>query len=347
MVSAQIDHGFLRRQDDAALAAWAPKHLQEIAKIFGRINSGLILENKLGLTLSNMRQRGEELRTSLATGGAAVPRSIAPLRYAGLDLYGSELMAMMGINTIASDYRRRPMITTLPTVESYAVEGSTITAGTIQIDNAPPDADLRPGIFVTMLEWTSAARAMANPEEWTALDEALREHLTNAVLTAVFSDAKANNFTGLWHSDFAATATERRDVADTMTRAAITLDDVVALESRVARLGQIYGPIVYIADSDVWEDLGTTPRSAGDAPLRIGDTMLGRPCLPFDSVATGKDRMLSCVAMGALELTFWEALTLIEYVPTLTSEKTFKFWSQAVLDVVEASKNVAQSYSTV
>ena len=32
----------------------------------------------------------------------------------------------------------------------------------------------------------------------------------------------------------------------------ITLDDVVELESKVARLGQIHGPIVYIADSDVW-----------------------------------------------------------------------------------------------
>ena len=347
MVSAQIDPDFLRRQDDANLDRWAPKHLQEIAKIFGRISSGLILENRLGLSLSNLRQRGEELRTSLATGGAAVPRSVAPLRYGGLDLFGSELMAMMSINTVAADYRRRPVITTLPTVEAYAAEGSAITAGTIQIDNAPPDADLKPGIFVTMLEWTSAARAMANPEEWTALDEALRQHLINAVLTACFSDAQANNFTGLWHGDIAATATERRDVGDTMTRAAVTLDDVVQLESRVSRLGAIHGPIVYVCDSDVWKDLGTTPRSAGDAPLRIGDTMLGRPCLAFDSVVAGRDRMLSCVAMGALELTFWEAITLIEYVPTLTSEKTFKFWSQAVLDVVKAADNVAQSYSTV
>ena len=54
------------------------------------------------------------------------------------------------------------MITTvLPTVEAYAAEGSAITAGTIQIDNAPPDSDLKPGIFITMLQWTSAARAMA------------------------------------------------------------------------------------------------------------------------------------------------------------------------------------------
>ena len=346
MVSAQIDPNFLRRQDEAALDRWAPKHLQEVATLFGRINSGLVLENRLGLSLSNVRQRGEELRTSLATGGAAVPRSVAPLRYAGLDLYGSELLAMMSIDTIASDYRRRPVITTLPTVESDAVEGSTITAGTIQIDNAPPDADMKPGIFITMLEWTSAARAMADPQEWTALDEALRQHLINAVLTACFSDAQANNFTGLWHGDIPATATERRDLGGT-TRAAITLDDVVALESRVARLGQIHGPIVYIADSDVWEDLGTTPRSAGDAPLRIGDTMLGRPCLPFDSVVAGRDRMLSCVAMGALELTFWQAVTFIEYIPSTYAEKTFKFWSQAVLDVVEASKNVAQTFSTV
>ena len=102
MVSAQIDPNFLRRQDEAALDRWAPKHLQEVATLFGRINSGLILENRLGLSLSNLRQRGEELRTSLATGGAAVPRSVAPLRYAGLDLFGSELMAMMSINTVAS-----------------------------------------------------------------------------------------------------------------------------------------------------------------------------------------------------------------------------------------------------
>ena len=347
MVSVEIDHDLSRREDDAILDGWAPKWLQEVARVFGRINSGLILENRLGLSLSNLRQRGEELRTSLATGGAAVPRSIAPLRYAGLDLFGSELMAMMQIDTIASDYRRRPVMTTLPTIESFAAEGSAITAGTIQIDSAPPDSDLKPGIFISMLQWTSAARAMADPEEWTAIDEALRQHLINAVLTAVFSDAQANNFTGLWHSDFAATATERRDVANAMTRTAITLDDVVALESRVARLGQIHGPIVYVADSDVWEDLGKTPRSPGDAPLRVGDTMLGRPIIPFDSVATGKDRMLSCVAMGSLELTFWEALAMIEFVPTLDATKTFKFWSQAILDVVEASKNVAMSYSTV
>ena len=254
---------------------------------------------------------------------------------------------MMQIDTIASDYRRRPVMTTLPTIESFAAEGSAITAGTIVIDSAPPDSDLKPGIFVTMLQWSSAARAMADPEEWTAIDEALRQHLINAVLTAVFSDAKANNFTGLWHSDFAANAVERRDVANTMSRAAITLDDVVELESKVARLGQIHGPIVYICDSDVWQDLGTTPRSPGDAPLRIGDAMLGRPILPFDSVVSGRDRMLSCVAMGALELTFWEALAMIEYVPTLDAQKTFKFWSQAVLGVVEASKNVAMSYSTI
>ena len=213
MVSVEIDHGLSQREDDAALARWAPKALQEVARVFGRINSGLILENRLGLSLSNLRQRGEELRTSLATGGAAVPRSIAPLRYAGLDLYGSELMAMMSIETISSDYRRRPVLTTLPTVESYAPEGSTITAGTVLIDNAPPDSDLKPGVFVTMLEWTSAARTMADPAQWTAIDEALRQHLMNAVLTAVFSDAQAHNFTGLWHSDFAATATERRDVS--------------------------------------------------------------------------------------------------------------------------------------
>ena len=347
MVQAEIDHNLSQREDDANLDRWAPKQLQEIARVFGRINSGLILENKLGLSLSNLRQRGEELRTSLATGGAAVPRSVAPLRYAGLDLFGSELMAMMQIDTIVSDYRTRPVMTALPTIESFAAEGSAITAGTIQIDSAPPDSDLKPGIFVSMLQWTSAARAMADPEEWTAIDEALRQHLINAVLTAVFSDAQANNFTGLWHSDFAATATERRDVGNAMTRAAVTLDDAVELESRVARLGQIHGPIVYIADSDVWQDLGTTPRSPGDAPLRVGDTMLGRPILPFDSVATGKDRLLACVAMGALELTFWEALAMIEFVPTLDATKTFKFWSQAVLDVVEASKNVAMSYSTI
>ena len=204
MVQAEIDYNLLRRQDDAALNQWAPKQLHEIARVFGRIRSGLILENRLGLSLSNLQSRGKQFvdRSTLATGGAAVPRSIAPLRYAGLDLYGSELMAMMVIDTIASDYRRRPVLTTLPTVESYAAEGSTITAGTIQIDNAPPDSDLKPGIFITMLEWTSAARAMADPEEWTALDEALRQHLINAVLTAVFSDAKANNFTGLWNTEF-------------------------------------------------------------------------------------------------------------------------------------------------
>ena len=349
MVSAQIDANFLRRQDDAALNQWAPKQLHEIARVFGRINSGLVLENKLGLSLSNLQNRGKQFvdRSTLATGGAAVPRSVAPLRYAGLDLFGGELMAMMVIDTIASDYRRRPVLTNLPTVQSDAAEGTTITAGTIQIDNAPPDSDLKPGIFVSMLEWTSAARAMADPEEWTALDEALRQHLTNAVLTAVFSDAQANNFTGLWHGDIAANASERRDVGDTLTRTAITLDDVVELESKVARLGQIHGPIVYIADSDVWQDLGTTPRSPGDAPLRIADTMLGRPCLAFDSVVAGRDRMLSCIAMGSLELTFWEAVTLIEYVPTTYAEKTFKFWSQAILDVVEAEKNVAQTFSTV
>ena len=347
MVSAEVDHNLLRREDDATLDRWAPKQLQEIARVFGRIHSGLILENKIGLSLSNLRQRGEVLRTSLATGGAAVPRSVAPLRYAGLDLYGGELLAMMQIDTVVSDYRRRPVVANLPTIESFATEGSAITAGTIQIDNAPPDSDLKPGIFVTMLQWSSAARAMADPEEWTAIDEALRQHLINAILTAVFSDAKANNFTGLWHSDFAATATERRDVGDTMTRTAITLDDVVALESKVARLGQIHGPIVYVADSDVWQDLGTTPRSPGDAPLRIGNEMLGRPILPFDSVVAGRDRMLACVAMGALELTFWQALAMIEYIPTLDAAKTFKFWSQAVLDVVEADKNVAQSFSTV
>ena len=254
---------------------------------------------------------------------------------------------MMNIDVIASDYRRRPVITILPTVEAYAAEGGAITAGTIQLSSAPPDSDLKPGIFITMLEWTSAARVLANPQEWTALDEALRQHLINAVLTAVFSDAKANNFVGLWHSDFAATATERCDVADTMTRAAVTLDDVVALESRVARLGQHHGPVVYIADSALWEDLGKTPRSAGDAPLRIGNEMLGRPCLPFDSVVSGRDRMLSCIAMGSLGLTFWEAMTMIEYVPTTTAQKTFKFWSQVILDVVKARDNVAQSYSTV
>ena len=75
--------------------------------------------------------------------------------------------------------------------------------------------------------------------------------------------------------------------------------------------------------------------------------MLGRPCLPFDSVVSGRDRMLSCVAMGALELTFWEALAMIEFVPTLDATKTFKFWSQAVLDVVQADQNVAMSYSTI
>ena len=57
--------------------------------------------------------------------------------------------------------------------------------------------------------------------------------------------------------------------------------------------------------------------------------------------------MLSCVAMGALELTFWQALAMIEYVPTLDAQKVFKFWSQAVLDVAEADKNVAQSFSTI
>ena len=350
MVSAEIDRNLLEREEDAALARWAPQHLREVAKVFGRINSGLVLENRLGLSMSNLRQRGEELhkRTStLSTGGAAVPRSVAPLRYGGLDLYGSELMAMMMIDVIASDYRQRPVVTTWPTIEAHAAEGGAITAGTIQIDSAPPDSNLKPGIFISMLEWTSAARVMADANEWTALDTALREHLVNAVLTAVFSDAKANNFTGLWHADMAASATERRDVADTMTRGAVTLDDVVALESKVARLGQIHGPVVYVADSDVWEDLGTTPRSAGDAPLRIGDAMLGRPCLPFDSVATGRDRMLACVAMGALELTFWEAITMIEYIPTLNAEKTFKFWSQAVLDVVKGADNVALSYSVV
>ena len=349
MVSAEIDYNQMEREDQAALNRWAPKGLQEVARVFGRINSGLILENRLGLSMATLRQRGEELHkrnSTLATGGAAVPRSIAPLRYGGLDLYGSELMAMMTIDVIASDYRRRPIVTTYPTVEAHAAEGSAITAGTISITNAPADSDLKPGIFISMLEWTSAARVMANPSEWTALDSALREHLVNAVLTAVFSDAKANNFTGLWHADMAANAVERRDVGNTMTRANITLEDVVALESRVARLGQIHGPVVYIADSDTWEDLGKTPRSAGDAPLRIGNEMLGRPCLPFDSVAAGKDRMLSCIAMGALELTFWEAITFIEYVPTLAAEKTYKFWSQAVLDVVKGGDNVALSYST-
>ena len=144
---------------------------------------------------------------------------------------------MMSIETISSDYRRRPVLTTLPTVESYAAEGSTITAGTIVIDNAPPDSDLKPGVFVTMLEWTSAARTMADPAQWTAIDEALRQHLMNAVLTAVFSDAKAHNFTGLWHSDFAATATERRDVGDTMTRHGVTLDDVVELGKQGCQAG--------------------------------------------------------------------------------------------------------------
>ena len=198
-----------------------------------------------------------------------------------------------------------------------------------------------------MLEWSSAARAMANPEEWTALDEALRQHLINAVLAATFSDAKSNNFTGLWHVDIGAHTTERRDTGDTMTREAVTLDDVVALESRVARLVQIHGPVVYVCDADVWEDLGKTPRSAGDGPLRIGNEMLGRPCLPFDSVVTGRDRMLACIAMGSLELTFWEAVTMIEYVPTTSAEKVFKFWSQAVLDTVKSGDTVALSYSTV
>ena len=348
MVTAEIDPRLAERQEHAALVRWAPDQLHEIARVFGRINSGLVRDNRLGISRSDLQNRGKAFleRSTLSTGGAAVPRSVAPLRYAGLDLYGSELMAMMTVDTIASDYRRRPVITTLPTVESYAAEGSAVTAGTIQIANAPPDADLKPGIFISMLEWSSAARAMANPEEWTALDEALRQHLTNAVLTAVFSDAKANNFTGLWHADIAANATERRDVGDTMTRMAVTLADVVALESRVARLGQTHGPVVYVADRAVWEDLGKTPRSAGDAPLRIGNEMLGRPCLPFDSVVTGRDRMLSCIAMGSLELTFWEAITLIEYIPSVKAEKTFKFWSQAVLDVVKAGDNVAQSYST-
>ena len=350
MVTAEIDYNRLEREEDAAMARWAPKQLQEVARVFGRINNGLIRENRLGLSLSTLRQRGEELhkRTStLSTGGAAVPRSVAPLRYGGLDLYGSELMAMMTIDTIDSDYRRRPVVTTYPTVEAHAAEGSMITAGTIQIDSAPPDADLKPGVFITMLEWSSAARVMADASEWTALDTALREHLVNAVLTAVFSDAEANNFTGLWHTAFAADAVERRDVGDTATRPEITLADVVALESRVSRLGQIHGPVVYVCDSDVWQDLGTTPRSAGDSPLRIGNEMLGRPCLPFDSVATGKDRMISCIAMAALELSYWEAVTLIEYVPTLAAEKTYKFWSQCVLDVVRAADNVALSYSTV
>ena len=139
---------------------------------------------------------------------------------------------------------------------------------------------------------------------------------------------------------------ERRNADDTATRDGITLADVVALEKRVARTGQIHGPVVYVADSDVWEDLGKTARSAGDAPLRVGDMMLDRPCFQFDSTATGKDRMLACIAMGALEVTFWEAMSFIEYVPLVTDEKFCKIWSQAVLDMVKPADNVALSYST-
>ena len=171
---------------------------------------------------------------------------------------------MMSIETISSDYRRRPVLTTLPTVESYAPEGSTITAGTVLIDSAPPDSDLKPGIFVTMLEWTSAARTMADPAQWTAIDEALRQHLINAVLTAVFSDAQSQQFHGTLALRLCREQrTERRDVGNAMTRTAVTLDDAVELESRVARLGQIHGPIMYVCRfRRLGRTLGKTPRSA-------------------------------------------------------------------------------------
>ncbi len=348
MVSAKVDPNLAERETQAALDRWAPRQLQEAARIFDRLNSGEIRENRLCLSVNDLKRRGKgflQRQTTLATGGAGTGREIAPTRNFGLDAYGSALMADMTVNTVEDSYQRPPVVTVWPDV-STLVEGADFTAGDITIAHAPPDSDLKPAIFATALNWSSAARAMADAETWTALDEALKEHCLNAIMAAVFSDAKAKGWVGIWHGDFAAHATERRNDDDTATRPAVSLADVTALESRVARTGQRLGPIVYVCDGDTWEELGRTPRSAGDSPLRLGDWMLGRPCYAFDSTANGKERMLSCIALGAVELTFWQgSLVQLEYVPQPTANKFYKIWSSAVLDVVRPADNVALSYS--
>ena len=111
-----------------------------------------------------------------------------------------------------------------------------------------------------------------------------------------------------------------------------------------------WNPSVSQVGPDFWPDclclpipmFGKTWGLLPDLPvmhlLRIGDTMLGRPCLAFDSVVAGpvKDRMLSCVAMGALELTFWEAYHARRICSNVNFGKDFQVLeSQAVLDVVE------------
>ena len=85
MVQAEIDYTLSEREDDAALARWAPKALQEVARVFGRINSGLILENRLGLSLSNLRQRGKQFvgsfNASDRRGGRSSEHCAAAIRW--------------------------------------------------------------------------------------------------------------------------------------------------------------------------------------------------------------------------------------------------------------------------
>ena len=47
MVTAEIDPRIAEREEEAALNRWAPENLREIARAFGRIGSGLVLENRL------------------------------------------------------------------------------------------------------------------------------------------------------------------------------------------------------------------------------------------------------------------------------------------------------------
>ena len=100
MVSAEIDRNLERRQDEANIARWAPPRLRDVARLLGRTHSAPVLEDRLGISASTLRQRGKgmlERNSTVATGGAAVSRSIAPTRNLGLDAYGTQLLGLMNV----------------------------------------------------------------------------------------------------------------------------------------------------------------------------------------------------------------------------------------------------------
>ena len=347
-LSAEVDPNLEARQAEAALMRWCPLQLRDAAATFGKIHSGDVIDGRLRLSFNDVRQRGDHvLRESTTVNSPAVGgRDATPPTLFGLDSYGGTLLQMMNVITVQNDYQRRPVVESTPTVSTYA-EGADITSGTVTITNAPPGDNLKPATFATALTWTSQARAGAGMRTWGAFDDAMIEHVKNAIMAAIFSDTKARDWTGLLHADFGIHSAERRNVGDSATRPEVTLADCAALESRVNRTGQRFKPIVWIADTDTFEELSVTPKSAGDGPIRNGDRMYdGNPIHPFDSTWTGREKILICAAMGSIEPIFWETMIDILYVPEQSANKTFVYRSQAILDAVNPDVNIAASYST-